>query len=321
MAKNYLIVGLGFIGINLLRELWLRQEKVTVFSQTLDENLVKLFGNEVTFVKGDIRDANLVKKVVQGQDVIYSLAGRSGQVASLKEPFLDLEVNLHGQLLLLEAVKNLNPKARLVFPGSRLEYGRPLYLPVDEKHPLNPVSLYGIHKLTAEKYYLEYHSIFGLKTTVLRITNPYGAHLKRGGSEYNIVNLFIDKALKGENLPVFGDGGQLRDYIYVQDLVEIMIRLAGNEKAVGQAINVGTGKGVGFGQMAETVANAFGVKTEKIAWPKDAEKVETGDFIAEVSLLKSLVDQNFTFTRLEAGVQKTQELMTEKTDTFWSKLY
>lgn len=320
MSKNYLIIGLGFIGVNLLRELLIRKEKVTVFSRGFGKGLKESFKHQAEFIDGDIRDQGLIQKVVEGQDIIFALAGRSGQVASLKEPFLDLEVNLQGQLNLLEAVKNFNPDAHLIFPGSRLEYGRPLYLPVDENHPLNPVSLYGIHKLTAEKYHLEYHSIFGIKTTVLRMTNPYGPHLQTSNREYNIVNYFIDNARAGHELTVFGDGGQLRDYIYIQDLVELMLKIANQSEAMGKAVNIGSGKGVSFRQMAETVAHRFGVEVKLLNWPKEIKKVETGDFIADIKLLKSLVGEDVKFTDLTDGIAQTKKLLEENNDIFWSKL-
>lgn len=317
--RSYLIIGLGFIGINILRSLWLEKAKVTVFSKKINPKVKKAVGNDVELIEGDLRDEAKINEVVKGKDVIFALAGRSGQVASLEEPFLDLEVNLNGQLILLEAVKKLNPEARVLFPGSRLEYGRLIYIPVDEDHPLNPLSLYGIHKLTAEKYYLEYNRIFGLRTTVLRITNPYGPHLEQSSANYNIVNFFIDQARSGKDLSIYGKGDQIRDYIYIDDLTRVMLEVTKSNQTIGEVYNVGTGRGVSFKNMAETTAKQFKVGIDYLPWPNQAKQVETGDFIANIDKLKQVLPQH-SFHSIQEGLEISYQVWVNKNDIFWSKI-
>jgi nucleoside-diphosphate-sugar epimerase len=185
--------------------------------------------------------------------------------------------------VLLEAVRKANPGAKIVYPGSRLEYGRVSALPVDEDCPMNPVSIDGVHKLAAEKYHVLYHRVYGLRTTVLRITNPYGAGQPPERVDYGIVNRFIQLALAGKALPLYGDGRQLRDYVFVGDVVEAMLLAGASEAADGKVFNVGSGQGTPMVEMAALIVRKTGNgRIDFVPWPPLALAVETGDFVADI---------------------------------------
>jgi UDP-glucose 4-epimerase len=235
----------------------------------------------------DLRDRARLKALVPGQGFIFNFAGLSGAVRSNARPVTDLEVNGRGVLNLLEACREHNPSARIIFPGSRLQYGSPAYLPVDEAHPMRPTSVYGAHKLLGEVYHHLYHHNHGLRTTVLRLSNPYGYSrppAERAG--YNVVSRFIHAALADEVLRVFGDGQQQRDYIHVDDVVEAVLRTALTEAMVGQAYNVGAGRPVPLIEMARLIVSTVGRgRLEQTPWPEQYKLVETGDFYFSIARL------------------------------------
>ena len=201
-------------------------------------------------LEADIRDEDKVERVVRDQAVIFNLAGKSGATDSNKAPLLDLEINCRGVLTLLEACRRVNPKISIVFPSSRLVYGKPRYLPVDEGHPLAPESIYAAHKLAAENYHLIYGRLYGLKSTILRISNPYGPMQAGDARVYGIANNFIRKAARGGTITLFGDGSQRRDFIYIDDLVDVFLKAAASETARGMIYNVGDSRSVSLRELA-----------------------------------------------------------------------
>ena len=185
--------------------------------------------------------------------MIFNLAGQSGAVRSMEEPLNDLDVNAGGMLTLVEAVRRENPHARVVFTGSRLEYGRVGSDPVAETHDADPLCLHAVHKLVAEQYLRLYERLFGMAYVVARITNPYGPGQPRSRTAYGVVNRLIHLALTGETLSIYGDGRQRRDYIYIDDVVQALLALgedAANSKAVNRIYNVGTGVGTAIADLS-----------------------------------------------------------------------
>jgi UDP-glucose 4-epimerase len=285
--KRVLITGgLGFMGFNMVRALEARNARVTVLSRSwppLPESVESTLSG-VTFFKGDIRDRVVTDEAVTGCDVIFHLAGKSGPVASNASPMDDLDINSRGTLTLLESCRRLNPKVKVVFPSSRLVYGAAARLPVSEDEATAPLSIYGIHKLAAEQYLLLYERLYGLRATILRITNPYGPFQRPEQNRYGIVNWFIHEALHDRTLTVYGEGAQLRDYVHVDDVVEAMLTAGLAPEADGKIFNVGSGGGVSFLEMAEHIIQAAGHgRLEHVEWPADAALVETGDFVADIS--------------------------------------
>lgn len=278
--------GSGFLGANLSRRLVEGGAEVTTTGTR-----AAVASGPARHVVWQASDADGARALVREAEVVFSLFGRSGAVRSVREPVADLGVNCGGQLAVLEAVRRENPAAKVVFPGSRLQFGRVSELPTPETHPMEPLDVYAVHKLAGERYHRIYHRAFGLRTTVLRITNPYGAGQLSDRRDYGFVNAMVQRALAGETITIFGDGRQLRDVIYVDDLVEAMLAAAATPATDGEAYNVGSGIGTPLVEIAETIVRLAGRgRIEHTAWPPLAEAVESGDFVADVAKLGKTVD-------------------------------
>ena len=230
--KQVLVTGgLGFIGSNLSIELVRLGAHVTIVDNMLPRQGGNLFNiaeieDRVRVNVSDVRNQLSMNHLVKGMDYIFHLAGQVNHVDSMKNPIQDLDINCRGTLVLLEALRANNRTARVIFAGTRGEYGASVKLPVAEDHPTNPKGIYAVTNLTAEKMVLIYDDIFGIKGTCLRITNTFGPRHQMAHDEYGVFNWFIRKALDGEMIPVFGDGRILRDFLYVEDLVECLLMVA-----------------------------------------------------------------------------------------------
>jgi UDP-glucose 4-epimerase len=284
------IGGLGFIGVNLTERLNALGARVTIATRLIDRHKNAAADAESRgdlVIEADLRDAGAMRAAVAGQDIVFNLAGQSGAVQSMEDPFTDLDVNCRGNLVLLEALKAENRSAKLVFVSSRLVYGRATALPVTEDHELNPTSLHALNKLAVEKYLQVYGSVHGLAWTIARLTNPYGPGQPSDRTAYGVVNHMIHRALAGDRILVYGDGRQQRDYIYIDDAVAALLRMAELQASSGRTYNVGSGVGTRLVDMARAIAAiASGERLETIAWPPLAEQIETGDFVADVGRIR-----------------------------------
>jgi UDP-glucose 4-epimerase len=228
-----------------------------------------------------------MRAAVAGQDVVFNLAGQSGAVRSMEDPFTDLEVNCRGNLVLLEALREENRSARLVFASSRLAYGRAGADPVTEDHMASPTCMHGVHKLAVEQYLQIYRQVYGLACTTARLTNPYGPGQPTERTTYGVVNRMIHQALAGDAIPVYGDGRQRRDYIFVDDAVAALVRMAELPASAGRTYNVGSGVGTPLVEMARAITRIAGSgRLEMIEWPQLAEQIETGDFVADIGRIR-----------------------------------
>jgi nucleoside-diphosphate-sugar epimerase len=285
--------GFGFIGLNLGRSLAAAGARVRILARSWPPHLdpkTDAFLAGVDFHKGDIRDEAVVERATRGCDAVYHLAGRSGPAASNESPLEDLDVNCRGLLILLRALRRGSPEARVVFPSSRLVYAPDSPRPVAETAPVAPISIYGAHKLACENYLRIHHREFGLATVILRVTNPYGPFQRPEQNRYGIVNWFIHRALDGQKVEVFGRGEQLRDYIHVDDLVEVMLLAGTAPAAAGEIFNVGTGQGTTLSQLADLIVELAGAgEVAHVDWPEAEARVETGDFIADISRVGSVL--------------------------------
>jgi len=295
-GKEVLITGgLGFIGSNLSIELVRQGAHVTIIDNMLPRQGSNLFNikeieNKVRVNISDIRNQLSMNHLVKGKDYIFHLAGQVNHVDSMRNPLQDLEINCVGTLVLLEALRHNNRDAKVIFAGTRGEYGASVKLPVDEDHPTNPKGIYAVTNLTAEKMVLVYDDIFGIKGACLRITNTYGPRHQMLHDEYGVFNWFIRKAMDNEEIPVFGDGRILRDFLYIDDLVTCMLMTAITEKAYGKVFNVGTGVPVSFIDLAKKIVEIVG--TGKVAYTEftqERNEVEPGDYYADITRLKKVV--------------------------------
>jgi UDP-glucose 4-epimerase len=305
-ARCLVFGGTGFLGSHVVDALAADGADVTVFD--LREPRDSRAG--VRVVVGDMTDPGAVRRVLEGADHIFALAGGSGAVRSLADPLGDLHTSCEAQLVLLEGVRESAPEASVVFPGSRLEYGKPRVLPVSEDHPLTGTSPYAIHKIACDGYYRMYAGVHGLHTVVLRISNPYGSHVRGDPARlgYGIVNAFVDRAIAGETIEIYGGGEQLRDFVFVDDVVKAMLLASTTGGAWGSALNIGSGEGTSLRAVAEAVVAEAGMGEVDVGapWPADAAAVETGDFCFDVSLARRVLGWA-PETTLREGIRRLVE--------------
>jgi len=285
------IGGLGFIGRRLVETLVARGAHVTVVTPSRERHRDAAAAQEaagVRIIEGDVRDGGAMDMAVRGQHVVFNLAGQSGAVRSMEDPRTDLDVNVGGMLTLVEALRRGNRAARIVFASSRLQYGRVGPEPVAETHAVDPLCLHAIHKLTAEEYLRLYERLHGISYAVARITNPYGPGQPRSRTDYGVVNRLIHLALADETLPIYGDGQQRRDYIYIDDAVEALLAMGSPELKTSSVYNVGTGVGTSVSDMARAITRAAGGgRITFVPWPALAEQIETGDFVADITRIRT----------------------------------
>lgn len=289
LAKTPILVigGLGFIGVNLVSRLVREHAAVTVLTPSRERHAEQAdaFAQQgVRIVEGDLRDRELMPALVAGQSLVFNLSGQSGAVRSMEDPWTDLDINLRGNLVLLESLRATGSAAKLVFAGSRLQYGKPETVPVGEDDLNDPLCLHAVHKRTVEEYLKLYARLFGQRYAIARVTNPYGPGQPKGRTAYGVINRLIHLALADDALTIYGDGRQLRDYVHVDDVVDALLAMAISDRADGRAYNVGSGVGTSLVDVATAVIDVAGRgRIEHVPWPALAAQIETGDFVADVS--------------------------------------
>ena len=311
--KRALIIGgLGFLGSNLTHHLVDLGTQVTILDALLEPyggNHFNLAGvsDRVEVCIGDVRDAALVEKLVDGQDFIFNFAAQVSYIDSFKIPLIDLGITCQGVLNVLEACQRCNRHARILYPSSRMVYGRIIAQLVDEQHPTRPLSLYGMHKLLSEQYHWLYARQYGLRCVILRISNPYGPRQQMKHSKYSIVGWFIRMAMEGRSIEVFGDGRQLREYIYADDLTEAFLLAGAMETAYGETYNIGSGQPVSFIEMVRTVVETVEKGSYRLVpWPSDYEANETGDYVADTRKIEHDLRWKCEVS-LKEGIQRTYD--------------
>ncbi len=278
--------GLGFIGSNLA--IRLVEEGADVL---LVDSMLPAYGATLANIEGvqdrlqvnfsDVRDRHSLSYLVQDRDLIFSLAGQVSHSESMRDPETDLAINGTSQLSLLECCRHGNPRAKIVFASTRQLYGRPQYLPVDEDHPLMPVDVNGINNLAAEMYYTLYHQVYGIPTVSLRLTNTYGPRMDLASRTKGFVGIFVDLALAGQQIKLFGDGSQRRDFNYVDDVVEALCLAASRDELNGRVFNLGHGTPRSLLEFVEVLHGLTGVSYECVPFPEDAKAIDIGDYFGE----------------------------------------
>ena len=322
IALNILITGgLGFIGSTLAIAEVKRGSRVVVVDALLPDYggnrfNVKNIEKEIEIKIGDIRNKSLMEKLIKNQDIIYSLAGTLSHVDSMTDPFTDLEINCVSQLTLLEACRKYNPEAKILFAGTRNQYGRAKYLPVDENHPMEPVDVNGINNIAAEWYYRLYHNIHGLWTCSLRLTNTFGPRHQMKHSRQGVLNWFLRQLLDGDKIRLYGTGQQIRDVNYVDDAVRAFMLAADSDKANGEVFNLG-GEGVSLKKFVEIAIATMGRgKYEVVPFTPDRKVIEVGDYIADWSKIKKTLGWKPRMS-LKEGIKRTIEYYRKFKNRYW----
>ncbi len=285
-AKVLITGGAGFIGANLARRLVAAGAAVTIADSLIPEyggNFANLEGirDKVFLNITDVRDPHAMRHLIQGQDFLFNLAGQTSHMDSMADPFTDLEINARAQLSILEACRAHNPKLKIVFAGTRQIYGRPDYLPVDEEHPIRPVDINGIHKVAGEWYHLLYNNVYGIRSTVLRLTNTYGPCMRIKDARQTFVGIWVRLVLEGKPFEVWG-GEQLRDFTYVDDCVAALLLAAGSPKADGRVYNLGGDGVVSLRELADALIAAQGGGSFVLKeFPAERKKIDIGDYYSK----------------------------------------
>jgi len=282
--------GLGFIGSNLARTLVGLGARVTVLDSLIPEyggnrrNVAGLQG-KVRIHIADVRDHARLPQLVRGQEFLFNLAGQTSHWDSMTDPATDLEINGRAQLAILEACRLHNPKLRIVFASTRQLYGKPDYLPVDERHPLRPVDVNGINKLAGEAFHLLYARVHGLPAMALRLTNTIGPGMRVKDARQTFVGVWIRDLIQGKPFEVWG-GEQRRDFTYVDDAVEAFLPAAVRPEAEGRVFNLGGPPPVTLLRLAELLVELNGGGAFRIrAFPPDRRKIDIGDYYADDRLI------------------------------------
>jgi len=301
--------GLGFIGSNLCRTLADLDARVTAVDSLLPDyggNLFNLEGYEdrVRINIADVR-GNGMEFLVRGHDVLFNLAGQVSHIDSMTDPVTDLEINCTSQLRLLEAVRRGNPELKVVYAGTRQVYGKPMYLPVDEKHLLQPVDVNGINKISGEFYHLVYQQVYGIRASSLRLTNTYGPRQLIRHNRQGFIGWFIRRAAFGEEIQVFGDGLQKRDFNHVLDVVDAFLRAGAMDAADGQAINLGDETPVSLADLVTLLLDVAGGGTfTLVPFPPERKRIDIGDFYADIGKARARLGWAPTIP-LRRGLEET----------------
>jgi UDP-glucose 4-epimerase len=315
-ARALVIGGLGFIGSHLAARLLELDAEVRILDSAIpgggaNEHNVRAIAERVQIIRGDLRDAERTDAALKDCDVVFNLAGQTSHVGSMQDPQADLDLNCRAQLAFLEVCRRSSPDARVVYAGSRQPYGEPLFLPVTEEHPLRAVDVNGIHLAAAEAYHLLYHRAYGLPTVSLRLTNIYGPHVSLRGSG-GFVAAFVRRALEGEPISVFGDGAQVRDYVYVSDAVDAFLAAGADEAVVGEAMNVGGTERASILELAELCQRLAGsnaaVRLEP--WPEDQRRIALGSIYLDSSRFSRATGWEATVS-LADGLRRTIDFYRE----------
>jgi len=322
-GKRVLITGgLGFIGSTLARALVQLDARVTLVDSLIPEyggNQFNIHGIEdrVSVNIADVRDASSMRYLVQRQDVLFNLAGTLSHIDSMLDPYTDLEINCRSQLFILEACRHNNPDLKIVFSGTRGQYGRPRYLPVDEQHPMEPIDVNGINNLAGEWYHILYSQVYGLRACSLRLTNTYGPRHQMRHSKQGYLNWFIRLAMDNQAISIYGDGAQKRDFNYVDDVVLALLLAAATEATNGQVYNLGSGEPVSVIDSARAAIAAAGSgRLEQHEFPSEKKQIEVGDYWADFSKAKSTFGWEPRI-RFDEGLRRTVEFYRENREEYW----
>jgi UDP-glucose 4-epimerase len=321
--RNVLISGgCGFIGSMLARKLVALKAHVTLI-----DSLIPAYGGNLANIAdirdrvwlniSDVRDPHAMSQLIRDQHYLFNLAGQTSHIDSMTDPFTDLDINATAQLSILEAARKLNPQVRIVFASTRQLYGKPEYLPVDERHPIVPVDINGIHKFAGESYHLLYHKVHGIASCCLRLTNTYGPGMRVKDARQTFLGIWLKLILSGQSIKVFGDGKQRRDFNYVDDVVDALLLAATREQAIGQVMNLASDEVISLKDLAELLVSVNGAGSwELVPFPPDRKAIDIGDYYGNWSRARELLGWHPT-VGLTEGLRRSLEYYRVHGASYW----
>ena len=302
--------GLGFIGSNLARHLADLGADVLVVDALIPDyggNMFNVAGLEqrLRINIADIRDETTMDFLVQDRDIIFNLAGQVSHIDSMQDPYTDLSINCRAQLSMLEACRKYNPRVRVVFAGTRQVYGRPERLPVDERHLVRPADINGVNKAAGEYYHLLYNNVFGVRACSLRLTNVYGPRQLIRHNRQGFIGWFIRLAIEGREIQIFGDGSQLRDFVYVDDAAAAFLQAGASDACDGDVFNVGGCQPISLRDLVRLLVEITGSGSVRyVEWPEDKKRIDIGSFYSDSTKFMSTVGWKPTVD-LREGLRRT----------------
>jgi UDP-glucose 4-epimerase len=304
--------GLGFIGSNLARRLVELGADVLLVDSLVDDHGGNLFNidgiaDSVRVNVADVRQQTTMNYLVRDRAVIFNLAGQVSHIDSMRDPYTDLEINCRSQLTVLEACRNYNRAVKVVFAGTRQVYGRPDSLPVRETHLVRPTDVNGINKAAGEYYHLVYNNVFGVRACSLRLTNVYGPRQLIKHSRQGFIGWFIRLAIEDGVIQIYGDGSQLRDFVYVDDAADAFLRAGADDACNGDVFNVGGDQPIAHRELTTLLIGIAGSgRVEYVAWPADKKAIDIGSFYADSTKFRQTTGWA-TMTPLADGLRRTVE--------------
>jgi UDP-glucose 4-epimerase len=320
-ARCLITGGLGLIGSNLAHRLVDLGAEVLLVDSLIPDYGGNLFNiedvcNRVRVNISDVRDVTSMNYLVQGQGFIFNLAGQRSHIDSMRDPYTDLEINCRSQLSILEACRHYNPGVKVVYAGTRQVYGVPDYLPVDERHPLHPTDVNGINTVAGEWYHILYNNVYGVRSTSLRLTNTYGPRQLMKHSRQGFTSWFMRQAIDDEEIQIFGDGEQRRDFTYVDDAVDAFLRAGASDAANGEVFNLG-GEVSSLRAFAELLIAVVGSGRHRLVpFPPEQKIIDIRDYYADTTKIASVLGWH-PHTSLEAGVRLTIEYYRGHKAHYW----
>ncbi len=287
--------GLGFIGSNLARRLVDLGADVLLMDSLIPDSGANFFNidgiaDKVRVNIADVRQESTMYHLVRDREVIFNLAGQVSHIDSMKDPYTDLDINCRSQLSILEACRRSNPRVKVVFAGTRQVYGRPDSLPVTEDHLVRPVDVNGINKAAGENYHLLYNNVFNVRACSLRLTNVYGPRQLIRHNRQGFIGWFIRQALQGEEIQIFGDGSQVRDFVYVDDAADAFLRAGASDACNGRVFNVGGTEPISHRDLAALLIEAAGAGSIRyVPWPAEKKAIDIGSVYADSSRFRAAV--------------------------------
>ena len=314
--------GLGFIGSALARRLVELGAKVTLVDSLIPEYGGNLFNihdirDRVAVDLTDVRDAAAMSSLIKKRQFLFNLAGQTSHLDSMTDPMTDLNINAAAQLHILEACRLHNRDLKIVFASTRQVYGRPEYLPVDEKHPIDPIDVNGINKLAGEWYHLLYNDVYQIRGCALRLTNTYGPGMRVKDARQTFLGIWVRRLIEGKPIQIFGDGKQRRDFNFVSDVVEALLRSAASREADGQVFNLGHREHISLQELASLLVAVNGSGNYELApFPDDRKAIDIGDYYADFRKIEKALGWSPDVT-LENGLKQTLEFYRANQGHYW----